>query len=307
MALGLCCQWLETTPKGIKNVLISRSLQLSRYRKSQYSPDKIYDTYLANVQNLAEVFPKIIAAGIKSFRFSSSLFPLFDLVDRNLWDNPNIARILRQIGNQAQLSGIRLTTHPGQFCVLSSDNAQTVANSIREIEMHAWIMDQMGLEETPYYAINIHGGKAAVEDQLIAGIKRLNKSALSRLTLENCEFAYPVSHLMAVSKETGVPIVFDSHHHSFNMGGISGVRAMEAAMSTWPDKIRPLTHVSNSKPEYFEYDAPVTKLREHSDMLHTVPQYQFDANNKGAIDIDVEAKQKNHALFHAVEKLGLAL
>jgi UV DNA damage repair endonuclease len=91
------------------------------------------------------------------------------------------------------------------------------------------------------------------------------------------------------------------------MGSLNGQRALEAAMSTWPTSVKPLTHVSNSKPEHLSYDAPVTKLRQHSDMLHTVPQYQFDANNKGAIDIDVEAKSKNHAIFHAVEKLGLLL
>jgi len=307
MALGLCCQWLETTPKGVKNILVSRTLQLGRYRKGEYDADKIYGTYLANVQNLNDVFPKIVAANIKSFRFSSSLFPLFDLVDRNLWDNGTIKQLLKSIGDQAHSHNIRLTTHPGQFCVLSSDNQQTVLNSIVEIEMHAWIMDQMGLEQNPYYSINVHGGKAAVEDQLISGVMKLNESARNRLTLENCEFAYAVTHLMDVYQATKVPIVFDSHHHSFNMGGISGQRAMEAAMSTWPVGIRPLTHVSNSKPEYLEYDAPVTRLREHSDMLHTVPVYQFDANNKGAIDIDVEAKQKNHALFHAVEKLGLLL
>lgn len=307
MALGLCCQWLESTPKGIKNVLISRALQVGRLRRGEYSEEKIRGTYLANIQNLAEVFPKIIAAGIKSFRISSSLLPLFDLVDRALWDDLPLITALRKIGDQAQQNKIRLTMHPGQFCVLSSDSPKTVANSAKEIEMHAWIMDQMGLDQTPYYSINIHGGKAAVEDQLIAGIKQLNSSARNRLTLENCEFAYAVSHLMDVSHETKVPIVFDSHHHAFNMGSFNGQRAMEAAMSTWPAGIKPLTHVSNTKPEYMKFDAPVTKLREHSAMLETVPQYQYNANNKGAIDIDVEAKSKNYAIFDAVEKLGLIL
>jgi len=307
VALGLCCQWLESTPKGLKNILVSRTLQMGRLRRGEYTKEKILGTYLANVQNLAEVFPKIITAGIKSFRISSSLLPLFDLVDPTLWDNPAIKNALRKIGDQAQQHKIRLTMHPGQFCVLSSDSPKTVANSIKEIEMHAWIMDQMGLDQSPFYSINIHGGKTAAEDRLIAGIQQLNFSARNRLTLENCEFAYAVSHLMDVSLETRVPIVFDSHHHTFNMGGFNGQRAMEAAISTWPAGIKPLTHVSNSKPEYAKFDVPVTRLREHSDMLETVPQYQYDANNKGAIDIDVEAKSKNYAIFDAVEKLGLIL
>lgn len=307
MALGLCCQWLETTPKGLKNVLVSRTLQLKRLQRGEYSTDKIHQTYLANVQNLADVFPKIVAAGIKSFRISSALLPLWDLVSQDLWDHTDIKTLLKSIGNQATKHGIRLTMHPGQFCVLSSDKESTVHNSIQEIQMHAWVMDQMGLEQSPFYSINVHGGKGDASDTLIKSIGRLNTSARSRLTLENCEFAYTVNDLMYVSQQTGIPLVFDSHHHSFNMGGMSGQRAMEAAMSTWPKGVKPLTHISNSKPEYLNYDAPVTKLREHSDVLHAVPQYQADANNKGAIDIDIEAKHKNYAIFEAVEKLGINL
>lgn len=307
MSLGLCCQWLETTPKGVKNILISRSLQLGRFRRGEYSSDKIQKTYVDNVSNLLEVFPKIVSSGIKSFRISSSLFPLSDLVSRELWDNPNIHQMLRRVGNLAQQNCIRLTMHPGQFCVLSSVSAQTVSNSIKEIEMHAWVMDQMGLDATPFYSINIHGGKSNEEDRLISGINRLNSSAKNRLTLENCEFAYSIRDLHPVSQQTKVPLVFDSHHHLFNMSSMSGKQAMELAISTWPSNIKPLTHVSNSKPEYLEYDAPVTKMREHSDTLQFCPQYQYEANNKGAIDVDVEAKHKNIAIFRAIESLGLKL
>lgn len=307
MALGLCCQWLESTPKGLKNVLVSRSLQVGRLRQGFYSNDKIHQTFLANVQNLADVFPKIVSSGIRSFRISSSLIPLWDLVDRNLWDSADIKVLLRQIGSLAQSNKVRLTMHPGQFCVLSSDSDETVRKSVEEIEMHAWIMDQMGLEENPYYSINIHGGKSYAEERLIDGIKKLKPSARNRLTVENCEFAYAISHLTYVAEQTKVPLVFDSHHHSFNMGGYSGKVSMEAAVATWPVGIKPLTHVSNSKPEYLEKDSSVTKLREHSDMLHCVPEYQAEAHNKGAIDIDIEAKNKNVAIFNAVERLGLVL
>ncbi|RJR06218.1 hypothetical protein C4588_08015, partial [Candidatus Parcubacteria bacterium] len=265
MSLGLCCQWLEPSTKGLKNTLISRSLQLSRYRKGLYSSEKIHDTYLANVTNLVEIFPKIVSSGIKCFRLSSSLFPLYDLVDRSLWDNPKILDKLKKVGDLAQLNHIRVTMHPGQFCVLSSDSQETLKNSVKEIEMHAWVLDQMGLDQCPLYAINIHGGKGNAEDNLIEGIKQLNASARNRLTLENCEFAYSISHLLYVHQQTKVPLVFDSHHHEFNMGGLSGSAAMEAAISTWLPSIKPLTHLSNSKEEYLTYDAPITRLREHSD------------------------------------------
>lgn len=307
MSLGLCCQWLENTPKGFKNILVSKTLQLGRLQRGEYSKDRIAATYLTNVQCLAEVFPRIVQSGIRSFRVSSSLFPLWDLVDRALWDNKIIKDQLNSIGQSALKAGVRITMHPGQFCVLSSDSEKVQLNSLAEIGMHAWVMDQMSLPENSYYSINIHGGKSGAAKKLVDGINKLVPSAKARLTLENCEFAYSISQLLDVSRETGTPLVFDSHHHAFNTGGLSGPEAMEAAISTWPAQIKPLTHLSNSKPIYVNKNVSVTKLREHSDSLHSFPDYQLLANNKGAIDIDIEAKNKNHAIFDAVAKFRVEL
>lgn len=307
MALGLCCQWLAPDKKGRpKNILISRSLQLGRLSAGKYSPEKIKQTYIDNLQNLLDVLPKVIASGIRNMRISSSLFPLFDKVDRELADNPETDAIFLKIGRMALDNNVRITVHPGQFTVLSSDKPHVVEKSIKEMEYHAWMLDKMGLPKNPFYSINVHGGAADRREQLMAGISCLNMSALSRLTLENCEFAYSVKDLEPVAREMGVPICFDSHHHRFNTGGLSGKEALEIAMSTWPKHIKPLTHLSNSKPNYSEKDPP-TKLRQHSEYLSYVPNYQLAAHNDGAIDMDIEAKMKNLAIFKAVDDLGLCL
>jgi len=52
---------------------------------------------------------------------------------------------------------MRVTTHPSQFVVLSSLNPNVIKNSIEQLKHHAWIFDKMGLDESPYYLINIHG------------------------------------------------------------------------------------------------------------------------------------------------------
>jgi UV DNA damage endonuclease len=268
MALGLCCQWLEPDKKGKpKNILVSRTLQKGRLTRGEYSPAKIKQTYIDNLQNLLDVLPKVIEAGIRSLRVSSSLFPLFDLVDRKLAENLETDGLFTRIGLLALGAGVRITTHPGQFTVLSSDRSEVVDKSIREMEYHAWMFDKMGLPKTPHYSINVHGGKGSRPSQLMAGISRLSASARCRLTLENCEFA---------------------------------------AIDTWPTGSKPMTHLSNSKPEYSESD-PATKLRQHSDYLVHIPEYQLEANNSGRIDIEIEAKMKNLAILKAVDDLGLML
>lgn len=306
MALGLCCQWLTAHKGKPKNILVSRSLQLTAYRKGKYSHQKIKQTYLDNLNNLLELLPTIIGSGIRSFRVSSAMFPLFDKVPRELAENDETLGLLEKIGAIAIANGVRLTTHPGQYAVISSDEEHKVANALREVDYHGWMFDKMNLPKTPYYSINIHGGKSNRRENLIAGISRLSPSARCRLTLENCEFAYSVKDLEPIARETGVPICFDSHHHRFNTAGLSGEEAMAIAMDTWPKGIRPMTHISNSKPEYSESD-PATKLRQHSDYLSYFPDYQLEANNSGKIDVEVEAKKKNFAIFKAVEDFGLSL
>ena len=307
MAMGLCCQWLEPDKKGRpKNVLVSRNLQLGRFNRGEYSRDRIKKTYVDNLKNLLEVMPKVIESGICNMRISSTIFPLSDKVDQELSDNDDTRDLLQKIGKLALDNGVRCTTHPGQFTVLSSDNEDTVANAIKEMDHHAWMFDCMGFPKTPYYSINVHGGKGGRMQQLIAGISQLSMSARARITLENCEFAYSVRDLEPIAREIGVPICFDSHHHRFNTGGLGGEEAMEIAISTWPRGSKPLTHISNSKPEYSPKDPP-TKLRQHSDYLYYIPDYQLKAHNEGRIDMDIEAKMKNLAIFKAVDDLGIKL
>jgi UV DNA damage endonuclease len=306
VALGLCCQWLVLKKDKPKNILVSRNLQLGRYKRGEYSRDKIKQTYLDNLKNLLDLLPTIINAGIRSVRVSSSMFPLFDIVDRELAENEETCSLLAQIGELAMSCGVRLTTHPGQFTVLSSDSPEVVDKSIREMEYHAWMFDQMGLPKTPYYSINVHGGKGGRCEGLMAGISRLSPSARCRLTLENCEFAYSVKDLEPVAREMEIPICFDSHHHRFNTADLSGEEAMAIALETWPAGVKPMTHLSNSKPEYLSTDPP-TKLRQHSDYLYQIPDYQLQALNNGTIDIEVEAKMKNLAILKAVDDLGMRL
>jgi UV DNA damage endonuclease len=307
MALGLCCQWLELQRGKHKNILPSRALRLGRFNSGDYTQEQIQGVYQTNTETLLHVFRKhVVPNGIKSFRISSAMFPLSDKVDENLYKAECVTLPLKQVGDLAQEHGIRLTTHPGQFTVLSSDKRHVVLNSLQELNMQAWVFNQMGLPETPYYSINIHGGKGGRPDALVSGILELDPSARNRLTLENCEFAYSVQDLLPVSQATKVPICYDSHHHTFNTGGVGGWEAMEQAIATWPKGCKPNTHISNAKKEHRNADQRNLR-RQHSDYLYQIPKHQLAAVNDGRVDMDVEAKMKNLAVFRATKTLKLKL
>jgi UV DNA damage endonuclease len=307
--LGVCCQWLNVVPTktGEKyvNALGERALQLGRYSSGAYTPEHIADVWLGNVKGLANIIPTVRSAGVGMFRVGSTLLPLFDKIAESPLKGlvADAESELRKVG--ALTNGMRLTTHPGQFVVISSDSDTVVANSVRELEYHAFIMDSLGCAATPRFAINIHGGKRDRGDRLVASIKSLPNSVRSRLTLENDENCWSVANLLPISEQTGVPIVFDSHHHPFNDGGLTGEAAMLAAASTWPSDIRPLQHLSNTEPGF--EGGSFTERRQHSWAIHYVPDYQRDFYLAGKSDIEMECKGKNLGFIPYVDALGIYL
>jgi len=311
MALGVCCHWVrhEVAPRSGKlqviNELDERTLQLGRYERGAYGEDSIRSLYLHNARMLRDVLRKVAASGVRLFRVSSAMFPLSDRVPRGLWDNDVLRRELAMCGEVARKHGIRLTTHPGQFCVLSSDSDSVVEKAIVELEHHAWMFDAMGMPRSPDAAINVHGGKADRAERLIDAIRSLPEASRSRLTLENDETCYSLVDLLPVALETGVPIVWDSHHHVFNDGGLDGAEAADAADETWPKGVKPLQHISNTEPG--KEGGSFTERRKHSDMIHYVPQVQLERLRRDEVDVEVEAKLKNLAVFDMSKKFNIPL
>ena len=299
MSLGVMCQWLEPVTKKngevvYENIINEQSLQLGAYKNGKYTRERILETYRNNVSEHLRILPKLVEGRIKSFRLSSSLFPLFEFNGGIARGDEQILRGLKLLGEGFKQNGIRVTTHPGQFTVLSSDKQDVVDNSIRELEYHAWIFDQMGLDQTPFYAINIHGGKSNRIEQLINVVKSLPNNVKNRLTLENDEKCYNVPELLRVSRDCNIPVVLDSHHYQFNTGDVSFDAAFRMANDSW-NGIRPLQHLSNSEPGM--ENAPFNQKRAHSQMIHHVPDLQLAAVRDNLIDLDVEAKAKNIAVM----------
>jgi len=163
----------------------------------------------------------------------------------------------------------------------------------------------MGLDRSPQCAINIHGGKSGRSDVLIRRINDLPETIRSRLTLENDESGYSVVQLLEVHKGTGVPVVFDTHHHIFNDDSLSMDEAMDATMETWPKGIRPLQHISNTEPGL--ENGSFVDRRKHSNMIHYVPEPQLKFLQYRKIDVEVEAKHKNFAVFDMAKKFDIPL
>jgi UV DNA damage endonuclease len=307
MALGIMCQWLGEKKKRdgtiyYENIIDEKSLQLGAYKDGKYSRERILETYRGNVKEILRNIPRLNEHSIKSFRLSSSIFPLFEFCADIARNDEQIISDLAFAGRLFKEAGIRVTTHPGQFCVISSDKDSIVQNSIKELEYHAWIFDSMGFERTPYYAINIHGGKANRTEKIIEVFKTLPENIKNRLTLENDEKCYNVRQLLNINNHTGIPVVFDSHHFTFGMDDLSFSDAFCESMRTW-GRIKPLQHISNT--EIGEENSSYNKKRAHSQLIRYVPDHQLNAIREDLIDLDVEAKLKNIAVLKMRKDFGI--
>jgi UV DNA damage endonuclease len=254
---------------------------------------------LQNSRDLFEILKWNVANNIKLFRISSDMFPWGS--EYNLEDLPDynkISNILKGCGTYAKENGLRINSHPGPFNVLVSPNPKVVANTITDLELHGKLFDLMGLSKTPYNNINIHcngvyGDKISAMDRFITNFDKLSESVRKRLTLENDDKAsmYSVSDLMYIHHKTGIPIVFDYHHHQFCTGGLSERQALLLATSTWRKSgVTPEVHYSESKALHEENSK--LKPQAHSDYITALPNtYRID------VDIMVEAKAKELAIL----------
>lgn len=259
----------------------------------------VSELVLQNIQDLITIVKWNYNNGINFYRMSSDMFPWMS--EYNFTDLPDydkIKNLLSGLGVLANKYNQRLTFHPGPFNVLCSPNQDVVNRTIDDLNKHSQIMDLIGLSTTPYNKINIHvggvyGDKQSAMDRWVENFHRLDESTKNRLTIENDDksSAYTVEDLMFIHQKTGVPIVFDYHHHTCNSGNMSHEEALRLAMSTWPNEITPIVHISEPRDE--------KNFRAHHDyVVNQVNTYGFD------VDIMMEAKAKELAVLEYTKKFN---
>jgi len=292
MNLGYACINLSLG----KNITTNRTMIKKTF--TQKGLDYVSDLVLQNVTDLEQIIDWNESNSIKLYRMSSEMFPWateYEFTQLKDWNQ--ISTILKKCGDKAIKYGQRLTFHPGPFNVLTSPKESVVLNTVKDLEVHGRIMDAMGLSQTPYNAINIHcngvyGDKQSAMDRFITNFQRCSNSVKKRLTIENDDKGsmYSVKDLMYIHQKTGIPIVFDYHHHQFCTGDLSEEQALKLAATTWPKGIKQEVHYSESK--RLHENNPKEKPQAHSDYINVLPDtYGLD------LDIMVEAKAKELSIL----------
>lgn len=292
---GLCCISLGLSDSGIK----FQTLTYTRFKalEKQEALKILSQRILNNFKVTLKTIQYCIQKNIHCYRMSSDILPIIshpdvniDLID--LQDSQEIFSVIDSIKKTISESTIRISAHPPEFISFTSQNDQVIKNSIRDLEEHAMLLDLFGCPQDYRSPLNIHirqdGDPEELSKKFMSAYNTLIPSVKNRIVLEvndNKNGTWSIKNLAKFfHARHGIPITFDSLHHSFLHGDLSEEEAFNTAYDTWPT--RPLFH----------YSEGVDGTRKHADMPTSTPK-SFNKH----IDFDVELKSKDYAIFKIKE------
>ena len=332
--VGFCCKWLTDPAEcgGMKVNAANRELngRSTTMRWLREHPEEAE-------QRQWDIMNHNAAAALKMVETVGALRPELRMVRlgsemlqgytepnwKAWWQQADIQRhletIFRPIGDRARELDVRLSFHPGQFCVLASDNDNIVERSIEEFEYHADMARWMGYGSTWHdhgFKINVHLSGKGGPDKFLRTLDRLSPEARNLITIENDEIGNGIDVALAVAHR--VAIVLDIHHHFIKTGEYiepEDARAQRVRES-WRG-VRPVAHFSVSREDLLVGHDDRTRpdldrllragfkkqqLRAHSDFMWNHAVNEWAATFSEQWDIQVEAKGKNLARDRFAER-----
>ena len=275
-------------------------------------------TSLGHLERLLDYLDR---AGIVMYRMTASLAPYATHPDMPQFRGQveECAVELAALGARARASGLRLSTHPGQFIVLNSEDERTRRLAVADLELQASILDAMGLGPEAVTVIHVGGavgGNQAAFDRFMAGFDRLSEAARARLVIENDDRTFALTDVLHLAGRAGVPVVWDVlHHHCNDPDDIPDREALTLALATWPAGVRPKVHYSSPKTAVEERTRRVGRrversivmpqLRSHADLIDPIAFEAFVTGTaRGhSFDVMLEAKAKDLALLRLRDQL----
>ncbi|MDQ4040596.1 MAG: UV DNA damage repair endonuclease UvsE [Actinomycetota bacterium] len=229
------------------------------------------------------------------------------------------ARELADLGEVVRARDVRLSTHPGQYTVLNSQDPGVRDAAVAELEVQASLLDAMGLGPEAVVVLHVGGtagGKRAACDRFLAGFARLSDRARARLTIENDDRSFGTADVVGLARRAGIRVVWDVlHHRCHDPEGLDDREALAAALATWPNGSVPKIHYSSPRLDVEERKVRegrrvrrrivLPQLRAHADLVDPIGFEHFLRDARAGRDFDVmlEAKAKDLALLRLREQL----
>jgi len=325
--IGFCCKWLDDASEtaGMKvnaknRELNGRSTTMRWLREhADQAEQRQWDIMNHNAQAALNMVERVgsLPHHLRMVRLGSEMLQGYtepNWID--WWQQADIQRHLEKIfapvGARARELGVRLSFHPGQFCVLASENDGIVERSIQEFEYHADMARWMGYGATWHdhgFKINVHLSGKGGPEKFMRSLGKLSPEARNLITIENDEISNGLDLTLLVADN--VALVLDIHHHWVKTGEYIDPKddRVQRVVESWRD-VRPAMHYSVSREDILvDHDPRVRpdlagllarghkkqQLRAHSDFYWNSAVNDWAAGFSDQFDIQCEAKGKNLA------------
>ena len=325
--IGFCCKWLNDHSEcgGMKvnakdRDLNGRSTTMRWLREhADLAEDRQWEIMNHNARAALLMVERVgsLPEHLRMVRLGSEMLQGYTEPNWISWwkrreIQDHCANSFAPVGEAARRLGVRLSFHPGQFCVLASESDEIVERSILEFEYHADMARWMGYGKSWHdhgFKINIHLSGKGGSDKFLRTLKRLSPEARNLITIENDEISNGLDSTLTVANH--VALVLDIHHNWINTGEYIDPTdsRVQRVVESWRD-IRPALHYSVSREDILvDHDArsrpdlngllarghKKQKLRAHSDFYWNHAVNEWAASFSDQFDIQCEAKGKNIA------------
>ena len=326
--IGFACKWIDHADQvnGIGprddakkyNTGTTTIAWLNRQTRA-VAEQKLWDLMCQNLEATRKLVERVgnLEENLRMVRLGSDMLPAYtEPTWSYFWRRADVTQYLEthfgRIGDLARERAVRLSFHPGQFCVLASDNPNIVNRSVEEFEYHATMATWMGFGRSfQDFKINVHISGRQGPQGVRRVLGRLSPEARNCITIENEEISYGIDDCLSIAD--CVPIVLDIHHNWCHSGQYirQDEDRVKRIIDSWRG-VRPVCHYSVSREEYLvghstdvapdfaqlmESGHKRQKLRAHSDFMWNNAVNTWALGFLDSHDIMVESKAKNLASF----------
>lgn len=242
-----------------------------------------------NFEVLKEILIYNNKNNIHFYRLSSNFIPCATIIE---YDYPNIFK--NEFKETSKLIKGRFDMHLSEYCILNSTNKEVVKRSIDEIKYHYKLLKAFKIK--PNLVIHIGSkifGKGNSIKRFINNFSKLPKYLKESLIIENDDKVFNVEDTLNLCKQINRPMVLDVHHHNCNKTKNDLSFYLEDIFNTWNET--PKIHFSSPKNK--------KDFRAHNDYINSDDFISFIKSINRDIDIMLEAKAKDDALFRLIREL----
>ena len=276
-----------------------KTINYTNYLKYEDRDKRLDEIIKYNLNHLLEILKYNKKNNIHFYRISSNIVPLASHKDVDFDYITPYKNYYKKIANFIKDNNLRVDMHPSEYVILNSTNKVVIENSIRELIYHFKFLGALEIEDK---LLIVHTGSSTLgkKNSITRFINNFNKlpSYLKEIiAIENDDKVYNIEDVIYICKQIGTRMILDYHHYLCNK--------QNYIKDLYKDIFNTFKHVPK-----MHFSSPKSKIkkdmRAHHDYIDSdsfISCLESIKNLNYDIDIMLEAKMKDDALFRLVREL----